>query len=145
MPNKINIERIKQFAGEVKETVRFLREFSAMGKEQILKNPTFLGSIKYNLIVAIQGCIDICSHILAKKGGRAPQDYGDCFYLMSESGFLEKPLSERLIQMARFRNLLIHLYWRVDDERVYKIMVENLDDFDQFLEAMGKILLKEMD
>lgn len=145
MPNKINIERIKQFVGEVKEALRFLRESSAMGQEQVLKNPTFLGSIKYNLIVAIQGCIDICNHILAKKGGRAPQDYGDCFYLMSELGFLEKPLSERLVRMAKFRNLLIHLYWRVDDERVYRILVENLDDIDQFLEAMGKILLKEID
>lgn len=104
-----------------------------------------MGSIKYNLIVAIQGCIYICNHILAKKGGRAPQDYGDCFYLMSELGFLEEPLSERLVQMARFRNLLIHLYWRVDDERVYRILVENLDDFDQFLEAIGKVLLREMD
>lgn len=140
MPNKINTERIKQFAGEIKEALRFLRESSALPKERVLENPILLGSIKYNLIVSIQGCIDICNHILAKRGTRAPQDYADCFQLMSELGFLEKPLAERLVRMSRFRNLLIHLYWRVDDERVYQILAENLGDFEEFLKAIGKVI-----
>ena len=140
MPNKINIERIKQFVGEVKEALHVLREYLPKGKEEILKNPTILGSSKYHLIVAIQGCIDICNHLVAKKGGRAPEDYADCFNLMADLGILENDLSERLAQMARFRNLLIHLYWRVDNERVYKILSENLVDIDQFLGAVGRNL-----
>jgi len=140
MQNNINLERIKQFAGEVKEALRILREYATQGREKIRNDLTLLGSIKYNLIVAIQGCIDICNHLVAKKGGRAPQDYGDCFRLMAELGILEKDFSDRLIQMAKFRNLIIHLYWTVDNERVYQILSKNLDDFDQFLEAVGKFL-----
>jgi uncharacterized protein YutE (UPF0331/DUF86 family) len=122
MQNKINIERIKQFAGEIKESLYILRGYIPKGKEQILKDSTILGSIKYNLIVTIQGCIDICNHIVAKKGGRAPQDYGDCFKLMADLGILESSFFDRLVQMAKFRNLLIHLYWEVDNERVYQIL-----------------------
>jgi len=144
MPNKINIERIKQFVGEVKEALHVLREYLPKSKEEILKNATILGSVKYHLIVAIQGCIDICNHLVAKKGGRAPEDYADCFNLMADLGILENDLSERLAQMARFRNLLIHLYWRVDNERVYKILSENLVDIDQFLGAVGRILKKAL-
>jgi len=144
MPNKINPERIKQFAGEIKESLNVLRGYIPKGKEQILKDSTLLGSIKYNLIVAIQGCIDICNHIVAKKGGRAPQDYGDCFKLMAELGILESNFSDRLVQMARFRNLLIHLYWEIDNERVYQILNKNLDDIEQFLDAVGSFLKKEM-
>jgi uncharacterized protein YutE (UPF0331/DUF86 family) len=144
MPNRINIERIKQFVGEVKEALRVLRAYLPKGKEEILKNPTILGSAKYHLIVAIQGCIDICNHLVAKEGGRAPEDYADCFTLMADLGILKKDLSDRLAQMARFRNLLIHLYWRVDNERVYKILNENLVDIDQFLGSVGKILQKTM-
>jgi len=144
MPNEVNIERIKQFAGEIKEALHVLKEYLPKGKEEILKNPTILGSAKYHLIVAIQGCIDICNHLVAKKGGRAPEDYADCFKLMADLGILENGLSERLAQMARFRNLLIHLYWRVDNERVYKILSENLVDIDQFLGSVGQILQKTM-
>ncbi len=144
MQNKINIERIKQFIGEVKESLRILRGYIPKGKEQILKDSTILASIKYHLIVAIQGCIDICNHIVAKKGGRAPQDYGDCFRLMAELGILEESISNQLVQMAKFRNLLIHLYWEVDNERVYKILMTNLDDVDRFLINIGSFLKKEV-
>jgi uncharacterized protein YutE (UPF0331/DUF86 family) len=144
MQNKINIERIKQFAGEIKESLHILRGYIPKGKEQILKDSTILGSIKYNLIVAIQGCIDICNHIVAKKGGRAPQDYGDCFKLMAELGILEENISDRLAQMAKFRNLLIHLYWQVDNERIYDILIKNLDDIEEFLNGIGSFLKKEM-
>ncbi|MGQ9648012.1 MAG: type VII toxin-antitoxin system HepT family RNase toxin [Thermodesulfobacteriota bacterium] len=144
MRNKINVERIKQFIGEVKESLRILRGYIPKGKEQILKDSTVLASIKYNLIVAIQGCIDICNHIVAKRGGRAPQDYGDCFRLMAELGILEESISNQLIQMTKFRNLLIHLYWEVDNERVYEILTNNLDDIDRFLINIGSFLKKEV-
>ena len=144
MQNKINIERIKQFAGEIKESLSILRGYIPKGKEQILKDSTILGSIKYNLIVTIQGCIDICNHIVAKKGGRAPQDYGDCFKLMAELGILEEDISNQLAQMAKFRNLLIHLYWQVNNERIYEILVKNLDDIEHFLNGIGSFLKKEM-
>jgi len=144
MQNKINIERIKQFAGEIKESLHILRGYIPKGKEQILKDSTILGSIKYNLIVAIQGCIDICNHIVAKKGGRAPQDYGDCFKLMAELGIVEDNISGQLAQMAKFRNLLIHLYWQVDNDRIYEILIKNLDDIEHFLNAIGLFLKKEM-
>jgi uncharacterized protein YutE (UPF0331/DUF86 family) len=143
MQNKINVERIRQFAGEIKEALLVLRGYILKGREEILNDPTRLSSAKYNLIVAIQGCIDICNHIVAKVGGRAPEDYGDCFRLMVDLGILEKGFADRLVQMVKFRNLLIHLYWEVDNDRVYQILTNNLDDFDQFLSAVGKFLQRE--
>lgn len=38
--------------------------------------------------------------------------------------------------MARFRNLLVHLYGQVDDGRVYEIIHENLGDLDAFRNAI---------
>jgi uncharacterized protein YutE (UPF0331/DUF86 family) len=34
--------------------------------------------------------------------------------------------------MVQFRNRLVHLYWEVDEEIVYAILQNNLDDFDIF-------------
>ena len=38
--------------------------------------------------------------------------------------------------MARFRNLLVHRYGTIDDERVWMIMQENLDDFELFIKKI---------
>jgi uncharacterized protein YutE (UPF0331/DUF86 family) len=46
--------------------------------------------------------------------------------------------------MGKFRNLLIHLYWEVDNERVYRILINNLDNIDRFLNNIGSFLKKEV-
>lgn len=38
-----------------------------------------------------------------------------------------------LRQMVSFRNRVVHLYWDVDDEIVYRILQENLDDFETYI------------
>lgn len=34
--------------------------------------------------------------------------------------------------MTRFRNLVVHLYWQVDNRRVYQILQDNLGDLAAF-------------
>jgi Protein of unknown function DUF86 len=44
--------------------------------------------------------------------------------------FLDADFIIRLEKMAKFRNLIVHLYWKVDNAEVYNILKNNLDDFD---------------
>ncbi len=46
--------------------------------------------------------------------------------------------------MARFRNLLVHPYWRVDDREVFCVIRDHLDDFENYLLAVGRHLKAEM-
>jgi uncharacterized protein YutE (UPF0331/DUF86 family) len=43
-------------------------------------------------------------------------------------------------QMARFRNLLVHVYWKIDYDRVYHTINEHLDDLRTFVQAIGELL-----
>jgi uncharacterized protein YutE (UPF0331/DUF86 family) len=42
--------------------------------------------------------------------------------------------------MAKFRNVLVHLYLEVDLRRVYRYLQENLDDFEAFARYVGEWL-----
>lgn len=46
--------------------------------------------------------------------------------------------------MARFRNLLVHLYWKVEDDEVWRIIREDIQDFDEYLRAIGRYLKAEL-
>lgn len=142
--NDINIERIKKLSGEIKTALKQLRSIHEVGREEFFGDPDKIGSAKYNLILAIQSTIDICNHIVAKKGARAPEDYADCFRVLSEMGIIEAGFADRYIRMARFRNLLIHIYWEVDNEKVFGFLGSNLNDFENFLTEVGKFLKKEI-
>ena len=61
---------------------------------------------------------------------------------MSQEGVLEGDLVGRLIEMVKFRNMLVHLYWKIENDRLYQYLEENLGDFEAFKEAIRKYLKK---
>jgi len=69
-----------------------------------------------------------------------PEEYAECFAILGEAGIIPQELSQRLQKMARFRNVLVHLYWTVDYERLYDIVHDNLDDLRKFVQAIGELL-----
>ncbi len=108
------------------------REF----KEDIHKQ----SSAKYNFIVAIEAAIDVANHLISKKGFRAPEDYADTFKVLEGADILDKNFAFELSKMARFRNRLVHLYWDVDIEEVWKIVQTRLNDFEKYISQIGKYL-----
>jgi len=128
--------RIRDLLGNMNDALRRLRELGDLPEEAFLADYRNTESAKYLLIVAMESAIDSCNHIVARKGGRAPQDYADCFTILAELKVVDSQLASRLRQMARFRNLIVHLYWQVDNRRVYSLIREDLVDLDLFREQV---------
>ena len=139
MPS-FDADRIRQQAGEIQNALRKLTSASEAGESAFLESPATIDAAKYNLIVAIEGAIDICHHIAARSGGRAPRDYGDCFVVLGEIGVVPPELVERLKRMAKFRNLLVHFYWKTDDTKVFRVIREDLGDIRIFLELVARLV-----
>ena len=137
---KFNIDRIRQIVGEINVSLSKLKINAALQENEFLSSPEKIDSSKYNLIIAIEGAIDICNHIVAKIGGRSPCDYADCFGVLSELNILPDEFTERLKKMAKFRNLLVHLYWKVDDHKVYQIIKDNIQDIEIYLEKISNFI-----
>ncbi|MBM4241716.1 MAG: DUF86 domain-containing protein [Euryarchaeota archaeon] len=91
---------------------------------------------KQALLESIEACIDISNHIIATQGFRRPTDYKDVFVILEENGFLERNLSGKLQEMAKFRNLLVHRYAEMDKERLFRIMKADIDDIKVFVEKI---------
>ncbi len=92
---------------------------------------------KHALLESIEACIDITNHIIVTKGFRRPMDYKDVFVILEENRILDRNLSEKLQEMAKFRNLLVHRYAEIEKEKLFKIMKINVDDIRDFI---GRIL-----
>jgi len=137
---KFNIDRIRQIIGEINFASSKLEAMGKLDEEHFLKNHEKIDSAKYNLIVVIEGAIDICNHIVAKAGGRAPNDYADCFAILGELGVLTDEFVEKLKRMAKFRNLLVHLYWQVDNRKVFSILREDIFDIKKYLQRIEEFI-----
>jgi uncharacterized protein YutE (UPF0331/DUF86 family) len=82
---------------ELRKSVARLRELSKLSMKEFLKDPDKIASAKYHFIVAIESCIDLCNHVIARNGFRAPEDYGDTFRVMSEVCALKPDFSDELV------------------------------------------------
>lgn len=136
----VNMDRLRELAGYLRDACRQLRELGKLGETEFLADAKAVNSAKYLLIVATEAALDICGHVVAKRGGRSPEDYADCMRILGELGVLEEDLKIRMGKMDRFRNLLVHLYWKVEDWEVYRIMRERLGDFDEYVGAVGRFV-----
>jgi uncharacterized protein YutE (UPF0331/DUF86 family) len=142
--SEVNLDRIRQLAGHLRDAIRQLRELGTMPREVFLGDPRAVNSAKYLLIVATEAALDICNHLAARLSARSPEDYADCMAILGELGVIDGDLTTRLVRMARFRNLLVHLYARVNDAEVYRVIHEKLGDLDHYLGSIGRYLKAEL-
>jgi uncharacterized protein YutE (UPF0331/DUF86 family) len=137
---EFNVDRIRQLLGEISSALHKLDGYAELSEKAFLSNTDKVDSAKYNLIVAIEGAIDVCNHIVARAGGRAPHDHADCFEVLKELKMISDDFVERLKSMAKFRNLLVHLYWRVDDGRVFQILKTDTRDIKEYIKEIKKLI-----
>jgi uncharacterized protein YutE (UPF0331/DUF86 family) len=99
--------------------------------------------VERTLQMMVEICLDVANHIISDKGYRRPVGYADHFTVLRENKILSAKLTARMMQMAKFRNLIVHNYDKIDAEIVVGILKKNLTDFDAFKKAVVKFLEAE--
>jgi uncharacterized protein YutE (UPF0331/DUF86 family) len=89
------------------------------------------------MCLQIEAAIDTCRHLAASEGLRAPDDFADAFAVLGEAAYLPMELVPALQDMARFGNLLVHGYARVDDRRVIDVLRTRLLDLEAFRRSVA--------
>jgi uncharacterized protein YutE (UPF0331/DUF86 family) len=84
----------------------------------------------------VEACLDIGQHIIAQEGFRTPTNNKDVFQVLYEEEIVPDDLLSTLRAMARFRNLIVHDYMRIDNTAVFGILKNRLDDFEAFTQAI---------
>lgn len=103
-----------------------------------------MGGLQHYLLLAVETLLDLGSHVISSEGLEPPRNYADIFRVLRDEGLLTHELAERLMAMARFRNVLVHLYAQVDEERVLKIFRGSLGDLDAFVDALRRRFAQEL-
>ena len=125
---------------KIRESVAKLRQFTNQPEEAFICDSLVTDSAERNLQIAVQAVIDIGNHIVADMDLGAPKDYKDIFRLLAENKIVAESLSRKLISMTGLRNVLVHEYLEIDLHLIYEIIKNDLDDFDQFIAGVLKLV-----
>ncbi len=101
--------------------------------------------VERTLQMMIETCVDIAGHIIADAGYRIPSSYSDSFKVLQQEKILSDKLFSALEKMAKFRNIVVHHYDKVDTEIVVGILKKDLKDFKGYKDAIISILKSDND
>jgi len=92
--------------------------------------------VLHNLQLAIQGCIDIGSHVISDEGWGVAGSLNEIFYILQNKGVIKAEMSEKIISMVGFRNILVHEYETINFDIVCNILHHHLKDINEYLLAI---------
>lgn len=127
--------------GKIREYVALLRRIRRSADEAtFVKDPLIYGNAERYLQLAIQAVLDVSNHVVADMSTRLPADNKELFELLATHKILPVRLSKKLVSMAGFRNILVHEYLEIDRRRVYRVLRDDLGDFERFIQAVSRLL-----
>lgn len=137
-------ERIKEHLKRLNQYYLQLINVRKVPHDDFIKDDIHYAAAERWLQIAIESCLNIGNRLISlyqfEKPVRTPESYTDIFVIMRDLKIIDTEFSQRLVEMAKFRNRLVHIYWDLDAEMTYRIIHENLDDLKQFQTAVVDFL-----
>ena len=96
-------------------------------------------SMRYNIVVLVEALIALCTHIAMELYSFKPSTYRESIRIVSEK--LNIPCTKDIEALIGLRNLLIHRYWIIDDEEIYKNTRRNFTCLETLIKRIEEELL----
>jgi uncharacterized protein YutE (UPF0331/DUF86 family)/predicted nucleotidyltransferase len=141
---KVDTDRVIEFLRLLGDDLAALRGKAVTPRELYGRSRDIQAIVERRLQTAIESCINVGNHLIARLGLRPPAEYADVFRALAEAKILPGELAQQMMDMARFRNLLVHVYWALDHERVYDSLSGRVTTLEAFSRHIA-LWLKEHD
>ena len=116
----------------LKEYLVDLKEYESISMEVYRTSKKDQRFVERTLHLACECCLDTSAHIVSRMGYREPRDNKDMFNILFENQIISEPVCAAMVKMAKFRNIVVHDYVRIDPGIVIGILKKNLTDFKLF-------------
>ena len=93
--------------------------------------------------MCVEVVIDTCALLVIGLRLGLPGEPNDLFEKLARHGALSPGIAETLQQMKGLRNILVHEYGDVDDERVFRVIRNRLGDFEAFKREVLTLLSRQ--
>ncbi|MBX3269643.1 MAG: DUF86 domain-containing protein [Sandaracinaceae bacterium] len=117
---------------ELSERVERVRSHRAPDAAALAADRDALDIVSFNLMLAVQTCADVASHVASDEGWPVARTLAEGFARLEEHGVLAAPTAAALKRAVGLRNVVAHGYARVDPELVHRASHEGLEDLSSF-------------
>lgn len=136
----IDIDLVRRKLSRLNMYLEKLRPISQKSLEEY-KSDFYLKSSAERLIQLVVECAsDINNHVVVETENRPPEDYSVSFIRAADVGLISRQLAQRLKGSAGMRNILVHEYMDIDDEKVYNAIFSALKDYKEYIKEVDNFI-----
>ena len=128
---------------QLEEYVKILKDYQHFKIEDLQTDHTLKGAIERYLEIALECTIDIGEMIISREKLKRPETYQEVFLILGEHGILPEDFAAKFAPSAGFRNVLVHMYAKIDIGRLYYYLQNNIEDIEQFVKYIAQYLTKD--
>lgn len=124
-------ETARALAEQVRYRVGHLRQYLAAGDHSILGDQTRLYAVEFAFVLAAQALLNLAGHVCARRGLPTDGSYRGALEALAAERLLDPALAEQISGLPGSRNLLVHLYGKVDHARALADIRSGLDPLEE--------------
>jgi len=137
----LNKEILRSRVSSIEESLKSLERYKNRSFNEFHSNPDNFRIAFYDLHRALEATMDIGSHILSRIPGARATSYREISLLLGKNKIVPVSFAEKeLLQMAGHRNRMVHFYSEITEKELYKIIQDNLQDFEKFCSYINRLI-----
>ncbi|MEK7172638.1 MAG: HepT-like ribonuclease domain-containing protein [Patescibacteria group bacterium] len=136
-------ELLKNKLGFIQKELKILTQYENCSLEEIASDYFKHAVIERILERIINDALDINQHIISEtKGQEPPDDYKETFLALAIIEIYPKEFAEKISKSVGLRNMLVHNYRKLDEEKFYNSIKDCLNDYAKYCEYILNFIIK---
>lgn len=141
MQNMVDKERLAKYIQELEGYLSHLAELQRYPEEEFLSDWRIYELADRQLHLTLETFLTIGEAVISECGFHKPDTYADIPRILNENRVIGRQLRNKLVDLARFRNVLVHDYLYLDHERVYQHVHADAKTIEEFIDAVKKFVM----
>lgn len=133
----VDSERVAVLLQRLRGEVTYLQARADTDRAALRADQERLSGLKYRFVTALETVVNMAQHLCASEGWGPPGSNADSVRELGRHGVLDARLGDRVASAVGFRNILVHQYAEVDDDKVVAHLDE-VADLDAFVQQTAR-------
>jgi len=141
----LRVDLIRDKLTEIEDSIELVRSHLPQNFEEFFRLGLVKDGIYKRIEFAVEIVIDICAIINSDLRLEMPESEEGIVESLAKNGILTEEMTDKIRRMKGFGNIVVHRYGKIDDRVAFSILRDNIDDFDEFIDAIEEFLKIQAD
>lgn len=128
----VNRRLVMTQLAELAERVARAQAHAKPSAEALAADRDAFDLVSFNLMLAVQSCASVASHLIADEGWAPTSTVAASFARLAEHDVIRQETAQALTRAVGLRNVVAHGYAKVDPQSVHAAVTVGISDLDAF-------------